>query len=128
MLRHTNRHFKFDWITIIIFLLLVGFGWLNILSASQTGEAIRYFDTAQPYGKQLIFIVLTFGLIIVLLALDTKFYERFSSVIYIVSMLSLVGLFIFGKNQKKMNIKQREKKTTEEKRHKKQQMNTNLER
>jgi rod shape determining protein RodA len=98
MLRHTNRHFKFDWITIIIFLLLVGFGWLNILSASQTGEAIRYFDTAQPYGKQLIFIVLTFGLIIVLLALDTKFYERFSSVIYIVSMLSLVGLFIFGKN------------------------------
>ncbi|MCF7567574.1 rod shape-determining protein RodA [Sabulilitoribacter arenilitoris] len=99
MVRETNRHFKFDWVTIIIFLLLVGFGYLNILSASHSGSsAIDYFDFSQPYGKQLIFIFLTFGLIIVLLAIDAKFYERFSSIIYIVSMLSLVGLFLFGKN------------------------------
>ena len=98
MVRDTNRHFKFDWITIILFFLLVGFGWLNILSASHTGTTINYFDFSQPFGKQLIFIFLTFGLIILLLAVDAKFYERFSSVIYIISMLSLVGLFIFGKN------------------------------
>ena len=99
MTRDTNRHFKFDWITIILFFLLVGFGWLNILSASHTGgDTINYFDTTQPFGKQLIFILLTFGLIILLLSLDAKFYERFSSIIYIVSMLSLVGLFLFGKN------------------------------
>lgn len=98
MARETNRYFKFDWITIILFLLLVGFGYLNILSASHTGSSINYFDFSQPYGKQLIFIFLTFGLIILLLAFDAKFYERFSSIIYTVSMLSLVGLFIFGKN------------------------------
>ncbi len=98
MVRETNRHFKFDWITIILFLLLVGFGYLNILSASHSGSVINYFDLSQPYGKQLIFIFLTFGLIVVLLAIDAKFYERFSSIIYIVSMLSLVGLFLFGKN------------------------------
>lgn len=98
MVRETNKYFKFDWITIILFLLLVGFGWLNILSASNTGTTINYFDVSQPFGKQLIFIFLTFGLIILLLAVDAKFYERFSSVIYIISMLSLVGLFLFGKN------------------------------
>lgn len=98
MVRTTNRHFKFDWITIILFFLLVGFGWLNILSASHTGTDISYFDVSQPYGKQLIFILLTFGLIIILLAIDAKFYERFSSIIYIIAMISLVGLFIFGKN------------------------------
>ena len=98
MVRDTNRHFKFDWITIFLFMLLVGFGWLNILSASHTGTTINYFDISQPFGKQLIFIFLTFGLIILLLAVDAKFYERFSSIIYILSMLSLVGLFIFGKN------------------------------
>jgi len=97
MVRNTNRHFKFDWITIILFFLLVGFGWLNILSASHTGNTINYFDLSQPFGKQLIFIFLTFGLIILLLAIDAKFYERFSSIIYIISMLSLVGLFLFGK-------------------------------
>ena len=98
MVRETNRHFKFDWITIILFFLLVGFGWLNILSASHTGLDINYFDFSQPFGKQLIFIFLTFGLVILLLAIDAKFYERFSSIIYILSMLSLVGLFLFGKN------------------------------
>ncbi len=98
MARETNRYFKFDWVTIILFLLLVGFGWLNILSASHTGTEINYFDFSQPFSKQLAFILLTFILIILLLAIDAKFYERFSSVIYIISMLSLVGLFLFGKN------------------------------
>lgn len=97
-MRQTDRYFKFDWITIILFLLLVGFGWLNILSASHTGETIDYLDFSQPYGKQLIFIMLTVVLIILILSIEAKFYERFSSVIYLISMLSLVGLFIFGKN------------------------------
>ncbi|NCO63279.1 MAG: rod shape-determining protein RodA [Flavobacteriales bacterium] len=98
MHRETHRYFKFDWITIIIFLLLVVFGWLNILSASHTGETIDYFNAAEPYGKQLIFIFLTLGLIVIILSIEAKFYERFSSIIYLISMLSLVGLFIFGKN------------------------------
>ena len=98
MVRETNRYFKFDWITIILFLLLVGFGYLNILSASHTGDIIDYFNFSEPYGKQLLFIFLGFGLIVVILAVDAKFYERFSSAIYIVSILSLVGLFFFGKN------------------------------
>lgn len=98
MLRENHRSFRFDWITIVLFLLLVGFGWLNILSASHVGEVIDYFDMSQPYGKQLMFIGLTLGLIILILSIEAKFYERFSSVIYIVSILSLLGLFIFGKN------------------------------
>ncbi|NCQ13485.1 MAG: rod shape-determining protein RodA [Flavobacteriales bacterium] len=98
MHRETHRYFKFDWITIIIFLLLVVFGWLNILSASHTGETIDYFNAAEPYGKQLIFIFLTLGLIVIILSIEAKFYERFSSIIYLISMLSLIGLFIFVKN------------------------------
>ncbi|MDO5968322.1 rod shape-determining protein RodA [Flavivirga aquimarina] len=98
MARETNRHYKFDWITIILFFLIVGFGWLNILSASYTGGDIDYFTFSKSYGKQSIFILFTFCIIIVILGIEAKFYERFSSIIYIVSMLSLVGLFIFGKN------------------------------
>jgi len=98
MLRESHRHFKFDWITIFLFLLLVGFGWLNILSASHTGGTIDYWDFNEPYGKQLMFIFLTLGLIVLILSIDAKFYERFSSVIYIISMFTLVGLFVFGKN------------------------------
>lgn len=98
MITEASKYYKFDWITIILFLLLVGFGWLNILSASHTGETVNYLDFSQPYGKQLGFIFLTIGLIILLLAIESKFYERFSSVLYIISMLSLVGLFVLGKS------------------------------
>lgn len=98
MNRKTDRHFKFDWLSILLFLILVIFGWINIISASHTGEVINYLDFSQPYGKQLVFIGLTFALIVFILTIDAKFYEQFSSVIYIISMLSLVGLFLFGKN------------------------------
>lgn len=92
------RGYKLDWITIILFLLLVGFGWVNILSASHQGEITNYFDMDQPYGKQALFIILTLGLIVLTLAIEAKFYERFASIIYLVSLLSLVGLFVFGKS------------------------------
>ncbi|MBO3099555.1 rod shape-determining protein RodA [Gelidibacter pelagius] len=92
------RGLNFDWITIALFLLLVGFGWLNIMSASHTGEIVSYFDMNHPYGKQSVFIIFTFVLIILILALDAKFYERFTSVIYFLSIVSLLGLFLFGKN------------------------------
>ncbi|WP_369997558.1 rod shape-determining protein RodA [Winogradskyella sp.] len=97
MLRENQRRFKFDWLTIILFLLLVGFGYLNILSASHDGDIVNYFDTSQLYGKQLIFIGLTFVLIVLILSFEAKFYERFASIIYLVALLALVGLFVFGK-------------------------------
>ncbi|MCB0446664.1 MAG: rod shape-determining protein RodA [Gelidibacter sp.] len=91
-------NYRFDWITIALFLLLVLFGWVNIMSASHVGEVIEYFDMDQPYGKQSFFIVFTFGLIILILSIEAKFYERFASLIYVFSIISLIGLFVFGKN------------------------------
>jgi rod shape determining protein RodA len=89
---------KFDWISALLYLFLVGFGYLNILSASASGEITNYLDLTQPYGKQLIFIGFSLVIIVVIFSLEAKFFERFASIIYIVSMVSLVGLFLFGKN------------------------------
>jgi rod shape determining protein RodA len=93
-----NKNLKFDWITIILFLLLVGFGWLNIFSASLSGDVTSYFDLSQPYGKQLVFIIFSFALIVLIFSIEAKFYERFASIIYFAAMMSLIGLFLFGKN------------------------------
>tara|TARA_B100000787_G_scaffold155424_1_gene130875 strand:+ start:8460 stop:9722 length:1263 start_codon:yes stop_codon:yes gene_type:complete len=89
---------KFDWITMLLFLLLVAIGWANIYSASYTEDSMHFFDFNQIYTKQLLWICLSFVLIVFILALDTKFYERFSSIIYLVSLVSLLGLFVFGNN------------------------------
>ncbi|WP_034260863.1 rod shape-determining protein RodA [Altibacter lentus] len=89
---------KFDWSIILLYGVLVGIGWMNIYSASLSDTASSFFDFSQIYNKQLFFIVMSILLIVFILAIEAKFYERFSSVIYIVALLSLIGLFIFGKN------------------------------
>jgi rod shape determining protein RodA len=45
----------------------------------------------------MLFIILSVFLIIILLSLEAKFYERFSSIFYIISLISITGLFFFGK-------------------------------
>lgn len=92
-----SNSFQLDWVAVIIFTALVVFGYFNILSASAAGEFTSYFDISKPYGKQLIFILSSIVLILLILAVDAKFYERFASIIYIGSLLSLAGLFIAGK-------------------------------
>ncbi|WP_309608058.1 rod shape-determining protein RodA [Flavobacterium sp.] len=86
-----------DWITVIIYVVLVIFGWMTIYSADITPNSQYYFDFNQNYGKQLIFIGLNVFLITIILSIDAKFYEKFSSVLFGFSLLLLFGLFFFGK-------------------------------
>jgi rod shape determining protein RodA len=79
-----------DWISVIIYSLLVILGWLNIYSSSLS-------STEGTYEKQLIFIGCTIPLIFIILFVEGKFYEKYASIIFVVSLLSLAGLFLFGK-------------------------------
>lgn len=91
-----------DWITVTLFITMVLMGWLNIYSSSLsavTGDS-TIFDLSQFYGKQLLYIALTFPLVLVILFVEGKFYEKYSSIIYTISVLSIAGLYIFGKSVK----------------------------
>nr|WP_314897384.1 rod shape-determining protein RodA [uncultured Flavobacterium sp.] len=79
-----------DWICIIIYSALVLMGWLNIYSSS-----LASMDGTSE--KQLIFIALTIPLIFIVLSVDGKFYEKYASIIFGISLLTLAGLFVFGK-------------------------------
>lgn len=91
-----------DWISVVLFITLVIMGWLNIYSSSLssvTGDG-SIFDISQFYGKQLLYIGLTIPLILVILFVEGKFYEKYASLIYTISVLSIAGLFVFGKSVK----------------------------
>lgn len=79
-----------DWICVIIYSVLVLLGWLNIYSSSLS-------SMEGTSDKQLIFIILTIPLILIVLYVDGKFYEKYASIIFGISLLSLAGLFVFGK-------------------------------
>lgn len=90
-----------DWISVAIYITLVIMGWLNIYSSSLSSvEGDAFIDFSQIYGKQLLFIILSIPLIFVILSVDGKFYEKFSGVIYVIGLLALAGLFVFGKTIK----------------------------
>lgn len=88
---------NFDWITILIYLLLVSIGWINIYSATLSDVSTSFMDFSQVYGKQLLWIILSIFMIILILSVDAKFYERFAGIIYVFSLISIIGLFFFGK-------------------------------
>lgn len=79
-----------DWICVIIYIALVVLGWLNIYSSSLSSEE-------GTSDKQLIFILFAIPLIFTVLYVDGKFYEKYASIIFVVSLVSLLGLFAFGK-------------------------------
>ena len=82
---------------ILLYLTLVLFGWMNIYAASISEEQTLILDLSTKYGKQLLWIGLSFVLILGILFIEAKTYEKFASLIYIASILSLFCLFIFGK-------------------------------
>lgn len=86
-----------DWILIILYMALVGFGWVNIYAASKDDTHYEILDFSSKYGKQLIWIVLCIPLIIGVLFFNSKFYEKYASILYLVSIILLILLFPFGK-------------------------------
>ena len=94
--RKTNIFAGIDWILVLFYFVLVLFGWINIYAATVTESNREIFDFTTLYGKQLEWIGLSFILIFFIISIDSKFYERFSGIFYVFSILSLAGLFIFG--------------------------------
>ncbi|MFN7331548.1 MAG: rod shape-determining protein RodA, partial [Flavobacterium sp.] len=98
-MRNQSVTSNIDWISIVIYFVLVILGWLNIYSSSLSGapEDASIFDVSQIYGKQFLFILFSIPIIFTVLAVEAKFYEKYSIIIFAVSLLSLLGLFAFGK-------------------------------
>lgn len=88
-----------DWTTVLLYSVLVLLGWLNIFSTSIPVE-FTSFDMSDYYGKQLLFIILTIPLLLVILSIDAKVYEKYSFIFYVFGIFLLLGLFVFGKTVK----------------------------
>jgi len=57
MRRRVNLLKSIDWITVLAFLLLISFGWINIYAAEYNEQHQSIFDISQRYGKQMIWIL-----------------------------------------------------------------------
>lgn len=79
-----------DWVTVIIYLLMVVFGAISIYAASYDFDEASMFSAAEFSGKQFRWIGLSFILAFVILLIDARMYETYAYPIYIAVMILLL--------------------------------------
>ena len=94
---NNNILYRLDWWLILVYFLLVSFGIVNVYSATFNETLNGIFDISQPIGKQIFFLIFSLFVGLIILFINSKFFEQFASLGYLMSMLLLAGLFLFGK-------------------------------
>ena len=98
--RSNNLLANIDWVSILLYLLLVLIGWLNIYAAVYNENHSSILDISQKYGKQLIWIGAAFALAFLVLLTDSKFFTTFSMVIYGIMIFLLIAVLFLGTETK----------------------------
>lgn len=88
---------KVDWPLLLMYFGLVLIGWLSIYSAGLSEGSHPIYDLSQFSGKQMLWIggSLFFGFIILLL--DAKVFDAFAYWIYVIVVLMLFAVLVYGK-------------------------------
>lgn len=88
--------FKYDLISFFTYTLLVTFGIVNIYSATYNESFSTVIDYTSIVGKQLIFLLACIVAFFLIIFTKNKFFDSISTVLYFISIILLLSLFIFG--------------------------------
>ncbi len=96
MANRTKIGHKIDWWLILLYVILVGFGFLNLYSSDYNQSATHIAFFQNTYGRQLLWILVGFALAIGILLIDAVAYSMFAYFIYVAVISILFFVFIFG--------------------------------
>jgi len=88
-----------DWMTFSIYISLVSVGWLMIYAVSYEegrGFMDMVFDLGTNVGKQSLWILVSFLMMLLLLFIDWNFWRTFAYLIYALTMGMLVLVLLIG--------------------------------
>lgn len=97
---NTSIFQNIDWITVLLYLVLVLMGWLNIYAAVYNEEHQSIIDISQKYGKQLIWIGSAILIAIIILIIDVEFYTAFAYIIYAIFFIAIITVPFLGREVK----------------------------
>lgn len=84
-----------DWLTVLLYGILVLFGWVMIYSSVYTGDGKSIFDSSTNSGKQFEWIIASVIVAGLILIVDSRFYVTFSYPIYgIITFFAVSVMFI----------------------------------
>lgn len=82
---------------LLLYLVLVLFGWINIYAAVFNDDHASILDFSQSYGKQMVWIISALILGLFIIVVDSKFYTTFAFVFYGINILMLIVVLFVGK-------------------------------
>ncbi|MBN2663850.1 MAG: rod shape-determining protein RodA [Bacteroidales bacterium] len=96
MREQKNISFKIDWLLILLYVLIVGLGYLNLYSSDYQAsvDGTSFIDTT--FGRQLIWIAASFFIAFIIMLVDTVVFSMFSYVFYVIVLSILFLVFVFG--------------------------------
>lgn len=97
---NTSIFYNIDWITVLIYVVLVIMGWMNIYAAVYNEEHYIITDISQKYGKQMIWIGTAFLLALIILIIDESFYTAFAYFIFGFFILANIAVPFLGREVK----------------------------
>jgi rod shape determining protein RodA len=95
--RKSSIYKNLDWVIVILVVLLVFFGWVNIISATSNIEMADLIDWNGKAGKQLLWIGICTVLGMIIVNIESEFFIRTSIIQYVITLLLLVAVLIIGK-------------------------------
>ena len=88
--------FRLDWLSLMIFLLLIIFGIINIYSTTLSENPVSLLELDSPVAKQLWIFIFSLFFLPIILYINSNFFQHLSLIFYVISIFSLIGLFFFG--------------------------------
>lgn len=98
--RKTEIWKSVDWITILLYVLMIVAGWFSICGASYEFDNIGLFDPSGRPGSQMLWMALSAGLVFVILMLEREFFDVFAYLIYGLVILLLIATIFLAPNIK----------------------------
>ena len=89
--RNINIWKSVDWVTVVLYALLVFAGWISIYAASYDFDHASIFDYAERSGKQLLWIGLAFVMAFMILMVEARVYETYAYLIYVILVVLLAA-------------------------------------
>jgi rod shape determining protein RodA len=96
MARRESITGKLDWLTILLYALLVIIGWLAIYSAVYDAEETNIFSASLNSGRQFQWMVASAIIAFVILIVDSRFYIAFSYPMYVFVLLFVASVMVIG--------------------------------
>ena len=97
MRKAKNIFENIDYLSVILYLVLVFIGFFNIYASEFNDDANEIFNLSKRHGKQLLFIFISSLIAFFLIIIDWKFFFSLSFLIYALSISSLILILFVGK-------------------------------